>query len=345
MNLRKSWSSLSAAIVLLLAGSLAAMAAEKSREQLYTDAKVEGHLLIYSANQDAEMEAKLALFKKKYPEIAAEYIRLPSSQVFTRFTAEDKAGATQADLLTTGSTALFQTNPEMFLELGDANIPDLKTTRMLIKPVNNHYVVFQSDVQLVTYNQDTVSDADLSQHLATWEGLADPFWKDRIALVDPRNSANQLSFLLGLQKRFGDDWMKRFAANDPKLVGTASAASQQVAAGAFDILVPSVPAQSEAVRKQGAPLGLYLPQRFNHVPAQGAAVAAKAKHPNAALLFINWLISEEAQLLQCSLGGVPNTDIQSPVCKTLLPADYDVGLDVIPGEKGTHIYKLLGIQP
>ncbi|HEY0123918.1 MAG TPA: extracellular solute-binding protein [Rhizobium sp.] len=321
------------------------MSADITLDQLRAAAKVEGRLLIYSANQDAEMEAKLALFKKNYPEIAAEYIRLPSSQVFTRFISEDKAGATQADLLTTASTALFQTNPELFKEISPSNLPGLKTNEPLIKPVNDRYVVYQSDIQLVTYNTGVVSDRDLAAHLPTWEGLADPFWKGRIALVDPRNSTNQLSFLLGLQKRYGDDWLKRFAANEPKLVGTASAASQQVAAGAYDILVPTVPAQSDAVRKQGAPLGLYLPKGFVHVPAQGAAVAAKAKNPNAALLFINWLISEEAQVLQCTLGGVPNIAIQNPACKTVLPATYDVGLDVIPSAQGAAVYKLVGIQP
>lgn len=345
MTIRKSLSLAAAAVVALMAGNTPAISADISLEQLRAAAKSEGRLLIYSANQDAEMEAKLALFKKSYPEIAAEYIRLPSSQVFTRFVSEDKAGATQADLLTTGSTALFQTNPELFKEVGSSNLPNLKIVQPLIKPINNHYVVFQSDIQVVTYNKGTVSDKDLADHLGSWEGLADPFWKGRIALVDPRNSTNQLSFLLGLQKRFGDDWMKRFAANDPKLVGTASAASQQVAAGAFDILVPTVPAQSDAVRKQGAPLGLYLPKGFVHVPAQGAAVAAKAKNPNAALLFINWLMSDEAQALQCKLGGVPNIAIQNPDCKTLLPESYDVGLDVIPGAQGAAVYKLIGLQP
>ena len=345
MTIRKNLSLAAAAVVAFMAGNAPAISADMSLEQLRAAAKSEGRLLIYSANQDAEMEAKLALFKKSYPEIAAEYIRLPSSQVFTRFVSEDKAGATQADLLTTGSTALFQTNPELFKEVGPSNLPNLKTVQPLIKPINNHYVVFQSDIQVVTYNKGTVSDKDLADHLGSWEGLADPFWKGRIALVDPRNSTNQLSFLLGLQKRFGDDWMKRFAANDPKLVGTASAASQQVAAGAYDILVPTVPAQSDAVRKQGAPLGLYLPKGFVHVPAQGAAVAAKARNPNAALLFINWLMSEEVQALQCRLGGVPNISIQNPDCKTLLPASYDVGLDVIPSAQGSAVYKLIGLQP
>lgn len=318
--------------------------AQGSLADLESAAKSEGRLLIYSANQDTEMEKKLALFEAKYPEIDADYIRLPSSQVFTRFVAEHDAGVTQADLLTTGSTALFQTNPELFIELGPDQIPDLAAAKPLIAPENDHYLVYQSDVQVVTYNSDAVSTDDLAAHLATWEGLADPVWKGRIALVDPRNSNNQLSFLLGLQKRYGDEWLTRFMANEPEIVGTASAASQQVAAGAFDLLVPTVPVQSAAVRGQGAPLGLYLPEGFNHVPAQGAAVAVGAAHPNAAKLFVNWMFSQEAQALQCSLGSVPNVVVEDPACETVLPADYDIGRDVIPAEEAAHVYGLIGLQ-
>lgn len=336
----------SAAVAILATVGLSAPTlAQQSLADLEAAAKAEGRLLIYSANQDAEMEAKLTAFEAKYPEISAEYIRLPSSQVFTRFLAEHEAGVTQADLLTTGSTALYQTNPELFIEIGTQNVPDLEAAQPLISPENDHYLVYQSDVQLVTYNSDAVSDEDLDQHLASWEGLSDPFWKGRIALVDPRNSNNQLSFLLGLQERYGDEWMAQFMANEPEIVGTASAASQQVAAGAFDILVPSVPVQSAAVRGQGAPLGLYLPAGFNHVPAQGAAVSVGAAHPNAALLFVNWMFSQEAQALQCSLGSVPNVAVEDAACQTVLPTEHSIGRDVISAEEGGQLYSVIGLAP
>ncbi len=308
-------------------------------------AKAEGHLTIYSSNQDAEMEAKLAAFEAKYPEIDAEYIRLPSAQVFTRFISEHEAGVTQADLLTTASTVIFQERPELFIELSADNVPVLGEEEPLIAPENTHYAVYQTDVQLVTYNNSTVSEDDIAQHLKSWEDLADPRWAGQIALVDPRASTNQLSFFLGLRKIYGDEWYARFMENQPEIVGTASAAAQQLAAGAFQLLVPSVPVHSAALRGQGAPIGLVLPEGFVHAPAQGTGVPAGANNPNAALLFVNWLLSDEGQVLQCTLGGIPTMPVEAEECVNTLPAEYSVGRDIIPAEEANEMYGLLGLQP
>jgi iron(III) transport system substrate-binding protein len=308
-------------------------------------AKAEGQVIIYSSNQDAEMEAKLAAFEAKYPEINAEYIRLPSAQVFARFIAEHDAGTTQADLLTTASTVIFQEQPELFIPLGPDNLPALAEQTPLIAAENPNYAVYQTDVQLVTYNSDRVSDADIAEHLQSWEDLADPRWKGQIAIVDPRASTNQLSFFLGLRDVYGDEWYARFMQNEPEVVGTASAAAQQVAAGAYELLVPSVPVHSAALRAQGAPIGLTLPTGLNHAPAQGTAVPVGAAHPNAALLFANWLLSAEGQTLQCTLGGIPAMPTDAPECVNTLPAEHRVGRDIIPAEEAAELYGLIGLQP
>lgn len=316
-----------------------------SRAELEAAAAKEGKLIIYSSNQNAEMEAKLAAFEEKYPAIDASFIRLPSAQVFARFVSEHEAGVTLADLLTTASTVLLQSQPELFIELGAHNVPVLGEQTPLIKAENDHYAVYQTDLHLISYNSDAVSQEDLSNHLASWKDLADPRWKGQIALVDPRNSTNQLSFLLGLQDLYGDDWFTGFMANEPEVVNTASSAVQQVAAGAYQLLVPSVPVHSAASRAQGAPIGMILPQDMNHAPAQGTAVPVGAAHPNAALLFVDWLLGEEGQALQCELGGIPTMPTTSEACVKTLPADHRVGRDIIPEDEATALYKLIGLAP
>lgn len=334
------------AIAVLATGLGSGLAyAQADLAALEAAAKAEGELIIYSSNQDAEMEAKLAAFEAKYPEINAEYIRLPSTQVFARFIAEHEAGTTQADLLTTASTVIYQEKPELFMPLGADNVPELAAHASLIPPENANYAVYQTDVQLVTYNSDTVSAEDIAAHLQSWEDLADPRWKGQMALVDPRGSTNQQSFFLGLQKIYGDEWFGRFMANEPEIVGTASSASQQVAAGAYQLLVPSVPVHSKALREQGAPIGLTLPTGFVHAPAQGTAVPVGSAHPNAALLFVNWLLSAEGQTLQCTLGGIPTMPVDAPECVNTLPAEYQVGRDVIPTAETDAVYALMGLAP
>jgi iron(III) transport system substrate-binding protein len=324
---------------------IAAADPQSARKDLQAAAEKEGRLIIYSSNQDAEMEAKLAAFEKKYPKIDADYIRLPSAQVFARFISEHAAGVTQADLLTTASTVIFQEKPELFVELGPRNVPVLAETKPLMAAENSHYLIYQTDIQLVAYNSKLVSDKDVAEHLKSWRDLADPRWKGQIALVDPRASTNQLSFMLGLRDLYGDGWFKGFMANKPEIVGTASAAVQQVAAGAYQLLVPSVPVHSAALRQQGAPIKLVTPADMNHAPAQGTGVAVGAQHPNAALLFIDWLLSEEGQALQCRFGGIPAMPTKSPACATTLPEKYRIGRDIIPAKEAAELYTLIGLAP
>lgn len=338
-------SSTSLLVLALCSGCVVTTVSAQDLATLQAAAKAEGRLIVYSSNQDAEMEAKLAAFEAKYPEIDADYIRLPSAQVFTRFISEHDAGVTQADLLTTASTVIFQERPELFLELSGENVPALGEETPLITPENSHYAVYQTDVQLITYNTGTVSEDDIAEHLQSWEDLADPRWAGQIALVDPRASTNQLSFFLGLREIYGDEWYARFMENRPEIVGTASAAAQQLAAGAFELLVPSVPVHSAALRAQGAPLGLTLPEGMVHAPAQGTGVPVGAANPNAALLFVNWLLSDEGQILQCTLGGIPTMPVEAAECTNTLPTEYRVGRDIIPGEEGAALYGLLGLQP
>lgn len=319
--------------------------AQSTMAELEAAATAEGSLMIYTSNHDADMQARVAAFEARYPGIRVEYVRQPSSQVFTRFISEREAGVTLSDLLATGSTSLYQEEPELFLALNEENLPVLSDQDLMVEAENNHYQVFVNDLQLVTYSTSAVGDEDLAANLAEWGDLSDPFWKGNIALVDPRNSNNQMSFLLYMRDIYGDDWFADFMANEPELVGTASAASQQVAAGAFNVLIPTIPTQSAAIRGQGAPVGLYLPAGLNHVTASGAAVPVNAPHPNAGLLFLNWMLTEEAQVIGCQTGGLPNIDFESTDCPNRLPEEYSLAREVIPAEEATEVLRLIGLQP
>ncbi len=332
-----------ATVVAALCAGPAAFA-QTTLAELEAAALAEGQLMIYTSNHDVDMQAKVAAFEARYPGIRVEYIRQPSSQIFTRFISEREAGVTLADLLATGSSALYQTDPDLFQPLTADTLPILGEQEMLIDPLNDRYQIYVNDVQMVTYSTAAVSDEDLAAHLASWGDLSDPFWKDNIALVDPRNSNNQMSFLLYMQEIYGDEWFTDFMANNPELVGTASAASQQVAAGAFNLLVPTIPAQSAAIRDQGAPVALYPPAGLNHVTASGAAIPVRAPNPNAGLLFLNWMLSEEAQTLSCAHGGLPNIALDVAECPKALPEEFSLARDVIPAEEAAHVLGLIGLQ-
>ena len=64
-----------------------------SLEELQVSAKKDGKLYIYTANVDAIMKVIVPAFEKEFPYVKVSWIRLPSTTVFNRFTAENDSGS------------------------------------------------------------------------------------------------------------------------------------------------------------------------------------------------------------------------------------------------------------
>jgi len=76
--------------------------------------------------------------------------------------------------------------------------------------------------------------------------VADPKWKGKILLTDPRVADNYMGWLDGMERRFRMDFPKKIAAQDSKLTQSGASDVQMVAAGAYPINFPSFPISSRS---------------------------------------------------------------------------------------------------
>lgn len=288
---------------------LVAMAAgpalAQDMEQLAEAARQEGQLVFYSSVPDSRNQAWVEAFQAEYPEIEVSWIRLVSSSLFARYVGEAESGAHNVDLLMSGSAGLYLERPELFEDIsGYPGISGLK-----IKPQNNNYAILYITPHLVTYNTNLVSEADLEAHLATWEGIADPFWDGRVAITDPQATPNNMSFFKLMQETYGEEVLRGLAANAPGIFDSGTPASQQVAAGAYSIAFPTSDTQSASIRESGAPVATYVPDGPAHGLESSIAIPKQAPHPNAAKLFLAWVMSPTGgQKIVCETGSVPQVD-------------------------------------
>lgn len=320
----------------------AAAEAELSAEVIAA-AKAEGRLTIYTSAVDAEMQEVARQFEQAYPGIKLEWLRFPSTTLFARFVGELDAKVYTADVLFSGSTQLYQQQPDLFQTLTPEFVPNVKALRVPAK--NNSYAVADIVPHAVSYNTGLVSKADIAAHLKTWAGLADPYWKGKIALVDPKISTNVVSWLINMRDSYGDAWVKGFIANRFKVVGTGTSGTQQVAAGAFQLVVPTVQSHSADVRAQGAPLAVYTPEGPSHGLEQGIAIPDKAPHPNAARLYVNWKLGQEGARLICKNLGVPNvTPPPGTPCLELSPQHVGSN-DILTVEQQREVMAQFGLKP
>ena len=172
----------------------------------------------------------------------------------------------------------------------------------------NKWVGVAKRARIVYYSPERVSGAELSG--LTYESLADPKWKGRIAIRASSNIYNK-SLVASLVKNNGKkaarEWAKGVVANmarDPK--GNDRAQIMAVAAGEADIAVANTyylalmlsgnkgAEQQEAAKKVKA----YFPNqdgRGTHMNISCAALVKGAPNKANAIALVDFLLSPEAQ--------------------------------------------------
>jgi len=168
-----------------------------------------------------------------------------------------------------------------------------------------HWFGFSMRARVIAYNKARVKPGEVS----TYEALADPKWKGRLCVRSSSNMYN-LSLMAALIERLGEAqaeaWGKAVRANlarEPK--GGDTDQLKGVAAGECDVaisnhyyyarLARSAKAEERAVAEK---VGVAFPDqagRGTHVNISGAGVMRHAPHRAAAIRFLEYLASDEAQ--------------------------------------------------
>lgn len=295
----------------------------------------EGKLTIYSSAVDTPIF--LEKFAELYPDIETSSLRLVSSKLFARYLGEVQSGAASADLLISGSSALYEQQPEMFVPLTAENLPNMVNST--VKPLNPEYFPYEVIPGLVTYNINMVEKQELEEHLKSWEDLADPYWKGKLVLGDPKASTTYMSWYRTMRNTYGDDYIKAIGGNSVAFASSGVPAAQEIAAGAYAMGAPLHYSHSRKIRADGAPVETYVPEGPSHGVEVSMALPKTSSNPNAALLFANFLLSEGAQAVICTLGVEQVTPGECAA-----PSSHVGPTNVIPEDEQNEIEALLGYK-
>ena len=137
----------------------------------------------------------------------------------------------------------------------------------------------------------------------TDEDLLNPKWRGKIGM--DHTKPEWFSWKL---KRLGQEkglaYMKRLGAQEFKLYSGLTIITGLLAAGEFPLVLNTYIHNAEDAKRKGAPVD-WLAQDPVFTKFQPIGVAAKAPHPNAAKLFVDFMLSEEGQRIIASFGRVP----------------------------------------
>ena len=277
-------------------------------QKIYEAAKKEGSLTIYTSAQVKDMGAIVDAFKKKYPGINVEIWRASSEKVLQRAITEARAGRNTMDVAETNGPELESMHREKIAQAMKS--PYQKDLIPEALPSHREWTGTRLNVFVQAYNTSAVNKADLPK---TWEDLTNPKWKDKIGIeqADYDWLAGEAS-VLGEQKMV-EVFRKMVNTNGISVRKGHTLLTQLVVSGEVPLALTVYNYKAEQFKKKGAPIDW-----FSIGPAiarpNGIAVAKKAPHPHAAVLFYDFEIGPDGQKILAKRDFVTtNRTVHTPL--------------------------------
>jgi len=272
-------------------------------------AEKEGQLVLY-ANEG--IEGSVEDFQKRFPRVKVVLVSGRSGQLVTRLMAERRAGKFIADVakLGTGSaSSLYRAQPfplqpvegQLFLSevtdkskwwQGRHQYADPEGKYILSPCVSVH-------IDLASYNTELVNPAELGSY---WD-LLNPKWKGRIGSMDPRAAGGREGGrLLYYHPELGSRFLRRLLAEtDLILSKDPRQGVDWLSNGKLAFLLLTSPREVLRAKEQKLPVDVLDPRRLKEAPVVETAASSfmlmdKPANPNAARLFLNWLMSRDGQI-------------------------------------------------
>ena len=290
------------------------------REQLIlAGAKREGKVAFYSGMIENQALRPIAdAFKKKYPFVGVDYWRGDSRALVQKTLTERRAGRVTGDILesTGGAEALIKAGAiDPFYSSSTAGFP-----KNYLDP-NGMWVASRLDYFGMAYNTRQVAAADVPK---TYDDLLNPKWKGAIAWRADSEVGAGL-FIAGVMremgKQKGEAYLKRLASQGiVNYAGSARALVDRVGEGEYNIALEIYAHHPLISKAKGAPLDT---QMLDPVPSALSTIqlAKNAPHPNAAMLFIDFVLSKEGQeVLRAAQYLSPNPQVDTdPSLRKIIP--------------------------
>jgi iron(III) transport system substrate-binding protein len=261
-------------------------------KELYAAAKQEGSLTWYTAHSDDITAQALGRdFEAAYPGIKVSVVRTTAQVAFQRVSQEIRAGAMQVDVLSSTDIGHYVYLKEK--KLLEKYVPE-NAARVLDVYKNydpdGYYFVTSAGMMAIGYNTTKVSAADAPK---TWTELIDPKWKDKVTLGHPGFSGYVGTWVVTMRKLYGWQYFEKLAQLNPQIGRSANDTVTMLNAGERAVSAGPVGTTMQSAKK-GNPLAMVYPSDGAVLIFAPSGIMKGVKHPQAARLFMEYLLSPEA---------------------------------------------------
>ena len=284
------------ATLLWLSGAEAAERPWMSDDALVKAAQGEGSVTLYSVTNQEEAVPEIKGFEAATG-IKVDYVRSGGAELMSRIMIETRAGKPMWDVLASSGLELMPTELLMDFDPPEAAHLDpnaLDRAKRWYGLYTIHYVP--------AYNTELVKASDLPK---TYKDFArHPEWRDHVVI----DSTDRV-WLAGMIEHFGMERGRKLIGDivttvRPILQKGKLGTVRSLGAGEYWITLNNWASLTTGVRMGGSPVDFWVLDPV--IIAYGeVGASARAPHPNAAKLLVNYMLSAEAQKLRTTWGRVP----------------------------------------
>jgi len=287
-------------------------------KRLIDGAKKEGKVVWYTALSIQDAEVLTKRFEQTYPFIKTETLRLVTDALLTKILTETKAGVPNSDVIEIPGIAGNILKKEGMFDKYASTESNAYPAAM--KDPGGTWTSFFIHTLVLVYNTQLVKKEELPR---TYEDLINPKWKGKVVLRDEDfETFGMMLKVMGREK--GMNFMRRLGGQGVDLRNSFTLAVQGVASGEIPLGMNLYGTHTEEFKKKGAPVD-WVPMEFVLTTVEPLAVSARAPHPAAARLFIDFLLSKEVQSILRDRSRISSRPDVPPD-----PPELTKGLKLIP---------------
>lgn len=276
---------------------------ENEWDKLIAAAKKEGRLSIYIIAPSPSTSNFIKKSAREKFGIDVELSAMLTVVAQEKITRETKAGIFSFDvnMVTMGTSFIFLEKIDFFEPLDKVIFrPDVLDDNLWMDRslfLNKAHTAaggFAGVNPLITINTELVRPGEIR----SLEDLLNPKWKGRIIINDPTTTGTGNGTMKTILVFKGEDFIRKLVEQSPTVTRDARIQTEWLARGKYAVsLGPSFGIIKDFI-ETGSPLAYILPSEGAFMSnSPGAITLAKnAPHPNAARLFINWILTREAQI-------------------------------------------------
>jgi iron(III) transport system substrate-binding protein len=239
---------------------------------------------------------------QSFPGVGCNVVRATGQVLFQRLTQEFKARVPACDVYSSSELGQYVTlrKANQLMRFEPKNQVHCVQAARDYDP-DHYFAITDANTTVMAYNTDLVKPADAPTN---WPDLIDPKWKNQVAVCHPGFSGSGGGWAVTMEKLYGWSFFEKLKANAPLVTRSIIDTCNVMATGERKIGI-GPGSLTVNLATQGRPLATVHPSDGTILGFGPSGILATAPHPNAAKLFVEFLLSRPVVEIAAAEHNVP----------------------------------------